>query len=723
MIRLRVTALTVLAILATVLATGASPAGAQSEAPITQIAKGGFGNPIQQYSWSMAWFKGKVYVGTAANELCVENATLDYYYPNLGLYGPNPAPDLHCAASEDDLDLRAEIWQFTPQTKTWKRVYRSPADIPNPHDPSKMVARDIGFRGMVVYGDQLYVGGVTADEYLPQLADAHPPRILRTSDGTSFTALDGAPKTLNTYLGAQKPIGYRSMVVYDNKLYVTASSGLTGDGVILEVKGADGDHPTFTQVSPASMQVFELQDFNGQLYVGTGSADNGYGVYRTSFATNPATFAPIVTGGAGRGKTVTSVVSMQPYNGRLYVGASGWGNGSIFPVSELISIGAGDDWDVVVGAARDGKSPVSGLPDGFGNPFNAHFWRMEDAGGALLLGTNDWTWSLRNIPLLGDWLKPFMGYDLYGTCDGRTWWPATWNAFGDGVYNFGARTLLNTPAGTFLGSANHAQGTAVWRGPASGICPTTASTTSVRARAAGGAQVTAHRASAPVARAQRLLADVQQCGTVLSWDGVRGASGYRVVRTENVRVRGVRVPRRIGRRQAAVPEAPPPMTRRRPGRSATFSIPGSPTTIGRTDGTFFVDRTAAGDRRATYSVVPEGVGRRDAMPSNLAVTPALEPQATFRRLRGLIDALGGRGAGAAAASARDRLSALATRALDRWQGGDRQGAVRELQQLRRAQRTVAHTSRAGQQQTVQNLDDAALRLERRLRYAGVSCTP
>ena len=58
----------------------------------------------------------------------------------------------------------------------WKRVFQSPT-IPNPREPGKVVGRDIGFRGMVVHTDSngeqaLYVGGVTADEYIPELAAA-----------------------------------------------------------------------------------------------------------------------------------------------------------------------------------------------------------------------------------------------------------------------------------------------------------------------------------------------------------------------------------------------------------------------------------------------------------------------------------------------------------------------------------------------------------------------
>ena len=54
-----------------------------------KIATGGFGDFQNSYSWSMAWFKGKLYVGTARSFHCVEAATLDFYYPGQGYYnGP-----------------------------------------------------------------------------------------------------------------------------------------------------------------------------------------------------------------------------------------------------------------------------------------------------------------------------------------------------------------------------------------------------------------------------------------------------------------------------------------------------------------------------------------------------------------------------------------------------------------------------------------------------------
>src|ERR671938_897318 len=48
------------------------------------IADHGFGDERNSYAWSMAWFKGRLYVGTARSEFCVEAATVDFY--DLGDY-------------------------------------------------------------------------------------------------------------------------------------------------------------------------------------------------------------------------------------------------------------------------------------------------------------------------------------------------------------------------------------------------------------------------------------------------------------------------------------------------------------------------------------------------------------------------------------------------------------------------------------------------------------
>ena len=435
----------------------------------TAIARNGFGDARNSYAWSMAWFRGALYVGTARSAMCVENATIAYYLPDAGFYRREPAPGVDCPPTIHAADLRAEIWRYEPTPGRWTRVYRSPR-VRNPRARGRLVARDIGYRGMLVRTEQggrkaLYVAALSPDEFIPELRRPRPARILRTTDGEHFRPLRARPPVIRTYLGPYRPVGFRALAAVGRSLYVTASAGLTGDGVILRVRHPDGRSPSFEQVSPSRLAVFELASFGGRLYAGTGDRDSGYGVWRADPA-RPRRWEPVVIGGAGRGATITSVLSMTPYRGRLYIGASGWLN-SLFPASELIRVARDGRWDLVVGNPRrdaDGvlRSPLSGLPDGFGNPFNHHFWRMETFRGALLLGTNDWSWSLRGAPGIPDQLRSEFGFDLYGTCNGSKWWVATRDGFGRDD-DFGVRTMAASGAGLFIGTTNHVRGTSIYR--------------------------------------------------------------------------------------------------------------------------------------------------------------------------------------------------------------------------------------------------------------------
>ena len=253
--------------------------------PMRAIADEGFGDSRNSYAWSMAWFKGALYVGTARSAICVERATIAYYLPHGSYYSRRPAQGVSCPPTIHDADLRAEIWRYSPGSRRWTLVYRSPT-IANPRARGKRVARDIGYRGMVVLKEPgrrkaLYVGGLTANEFIPELARRYPPRILRTVNGKHFRPLSGGPGVIRGPFGPRRAIGYRSMEVLDGALYVTASGGLTGDGVVLRVRDPAGSSPSFRQVSPRSLAVFELKAFGGRLYAGTGDFQRGYGVWKT----------------------------------------------------------------------------------------------------------------------------------------------------------------------------------------------------------------------------------------------------------------------------------------------------------------------------------------------------------------------------------------------------------------------------------------------------------
>ncbi len=48
------------------------------------------------------------------------------------------------------------------------------------------------------------------------------------------------------------------MTVYNDRLFVTASGGLTGDGVVLEVMNPSGSN-SFVQQSPHTTHVYEME--------------------------------------------------------------------------------------------------------------------------------------------------------------------------------------------------------------------------------------------------------------------------------------------------------------------------------------------------------------------------------------------------------------------------------------------------------------------------------
>jgi hypothetical protein len=650
------------------------------------LAKRGFGDRQNSYAWAMQWFKGQLYVGTGRSVMCVEAATSQFYFQFTSFYQTRPAPHVHCPANKYDMDLRAEIWQYTPATGTWRMVYRAPADIPNPRAPGRSLARDIAYRGMQIMRDShgrqaLFVSGVTADEYVPEIARSHPPRLLRTYDGEHFSSLS-APLIVRRSgdFPDRRPIGYRGLEVWRNRLYVVASTALTGDGAVFEVRDPFGRKPRFTQVTPTGMHVFELQTFDGDLYVGTGSFADGYGVYRARRpGPTPYRFEPVVTNGAGMGGTMVSVVSMHPFRGRLYVGAVSWYSAALreLPASELIRIDRHGRWEVVAGEPRPGpggqrRVPISGLLAGFANIFNSHLWRMAVWDGTLYVGTLDWSWLLQdNEKWAGQWswlidaaLSGEVGFDLWASCDGVGWFPVTRTAFNEDTFDFGVRSLVTGPEGFFIGSANHAFGTRIWQYKRS-FC-----------LSAGGAP------RARIAQAPRhLLTDVQRHGTVVSWDRSVNAVRYRVERAAYVEapftlppsrsIPGALLP------EAAPAQVAPPVA---PGSVEVHLPLRAPfTTLGTTTLPYFVDRTRQLGTRYAYQVVAETASGDASVPSNMQVAPDPRPPATWKQLdhTGL----------ASGATRRRSLARLARTA-----GDDR---VRQL----------------------------ALRLERRVMYAGVAGGP
>ncbi|HEV7860309.1 MAG TPA: hypothetical protein VGO91_16955, partial [Pyrinomonadaceae bacterium] len=139
---------------------------------------------------------------------------------------------------------------------------------------------------------------------------------------------------------------------------------------------------------------------------------------------------------------------------------------------EIIRIHPDDSWDLVVGTVQNTpqgrKVPLSGMGPGFDNFFSGYIWRMTVHDGWLYVGTFDWSVFLpyANRPRMLPWLKKHVrqygvdnivqyasGFDLWRTRDGINWSNVTHNGFNN-PYNYGARTMVSTPYGLFIGTAN-----------------------------------------------------------------------------------------------------------------------------------------------------------------------------------------------------------------------------------------------------------------------------
>lgn len=444
----------------------------------TKIATGGFGDSSNTWNWSQAWFKGKLYVGTGREISCVSLASSDALQ-GTHLY---PPPKSGCPPDPKNLSMAAEIWQYTPETKTWLRVFKSPQDIPIGNDASgqpAFAARDIGIRGMTVYTESdgtqaLYAGGVSAGamfSVLPEYPDNSfpPPRILRTTNGSTWAPIPNDPGTFmgdivknNTDV---KVHGFRSLIPYKGMLFSTVTN-LRGQGFIIASADPKAGNNAWQRVSPDQnvLPVWVMREFNGFLYVGTGDRgdDTGWGLYKTDASGSPPyIYTPLITnGGYQTDPLVRSPIAltMEVFNGNLYVGTD--------RKTELIRVYPNDTWDVVVGQPRSStpqgpKAPLSGIGYYFDNDFNGHFWQMRGSNKGLHLGTWDSSIQFGISPQLNQFFSAENGFDFFRSPDGVTWSVISKGGMGDG-YNFGGRSSEYTHFGLFWGTARPSGGAQVW---------------------------------------------------------------------------------------------------------------------------------------------------------------------------------------------------------------------------------------------------------------------
>jgi hypothetical protein len=483
---------------------------------LTRVATNGFGDQANTEAWSMAWFNGQLYVGTGREVYCMTWADAAIQGGLPGLY---PPPIGDCNPDYHLLPLQAEIWQYTPQTGTWLRVFQSPNNIPiiDNVGASVMTARDVGVRSLTVVNEPggvtaLYAGTVTSGAIFETNHTvgnwAYPPRILRSTDGVTWTPL---PQDPGTFLGdlsttsesdqTYQNFGIRSGGQLNGVLYLQVGDYAGVGRVIGSIPGLNpnGGDNNYQYVSPPAetLPVWILQNFNGFMYAGTGNpysspgAPTQYGVWKTNgTGTAPYTWTPIINDNAGYADGLISnyVLSFQIFSDPTYCPAtdgtiSGGAGGCLYvgtdQPSEMVRIhpdttgqvqvagDANDSWDLVVGNPRTippgalgaGQlvAPVSGIGQYFDNGFTGHFWRMGVGGLGLYMSTYDSaTESSYQNGFSANWSQEF-GTDLFRTNDGVHWTAVSKIGLGDG-WNTGGRSFQSTPFGLYWGTARPAVG-------------------------------------------------------------------------------------------------------------------------------------------------------------------------------------------------------------------------------------------------------------------------
>ncbi len=171
---------------------------------VTLVARNGFGDAVNAYAHSMAWFKDHLYVGTTRGNFALMRRRLPI--------GMDPWP-VECPRNPFDLGLHSEIWRYSVERDVWKRVYRAPDIIGS---QGRKIPLSFGHRSMMIHD-----GGLHVTTWSPAAGPG--PVILRTEDGESWKqtcepGLHGLPVT-----------AIRTLVTFKGKVYTTPSGARGGN--------------------------------------------------------------------------------------------------------------------------------------------------------------------------------------------------------------------------------------------------------------------------------------------------------------------------------------------------------------------------------------------------------------------------------------------------------------------------------------------------------------
>lgn len=393
-----------------------------------RIASNGFIDPMNNYAWSMGYFKGHLYVGVGRNSTwaVINRMGLPPEINEL-LYEEITVPNGTPGSLEFANDMRGEIWRSSSPWDSWEPVYQASVFHPPAQPPGVFLASEIGFRGpMATFTDKWGEEAIYTFR-----AGAAPPNnvILKSTDGDTWERV----RTPSIICDSPPYMGNpRAMTVHNGKLYVGGGeAGANGGGPF--VWATDDPVAATGLCTPAhswalladfsgegpgtNTAVGALKSFNGYLYVGLDNRETGFQVWRSN-AQSPyepelGEWTRIVDYGAGDMHNWRAAC-MDVLDNRLYVGSlslpgAGDEPGFMLPKGfEIIRINDSDAWELVVGdyyplvpapGVTVPRVPISGWPGGFGNFFNFYCWSMQVSHGVLYIGSFDASFFLRFLPI------------------------------------------------------------------------------------------------------------------------------------------------------------------------------------------------------------------------------------------------------------------------------------------------------------------------------------
>ena len=434
-----------------------------------RVAQGGFGDGLNAYAHSMAWFNGRLYVGTTRGNFPLMKARLPI--------GMDVWP-VECPEVPFDLDLRAEIWRYAPRDDRWERVFKAPTIIGSHGKP---IPREFGLRGMLVYAAAPISRRPCSSP--PGRRPAVPgPLVLRSEDGRHFEStcepgLTGLPVT-----------SIRTITQFKGRMFTTPPARAAATRTSRRTRWSTrAQRPGARRLGAGERLRLRRCEQQDDLRDG--------GLRRPSLRRHLQSrglpgLAQHLRGRAAlclredhrQGRVPRQAEPVRPQHGDLqgrplrrqrHPGRRRRHPERIGPAPpELIRIHPDGSWDLLVGDSRDTpegrKECLSGYLPGFDNFFNGYFWRLCEHDGWLYVSTFEWS-SVLGYANRRRWPQTFTnivnhvdpqtildnqsGFDLYRSYDGENWVPVTTNGM-DNPYNMGLRTMVSSPHGLFLGTAN-----------------------------------------------------------------------------------------------------------------------------------------------------------------------------------------------------------------------------------------------------------------------------